>query len=116
MGTAAQFQPSGNAVKQAAFSQHRRSGKLTKSRGVVLHALATLGFATRQTIATTAELPVSSVCGRCRELLDLGYIEVSGLSVDSPARQMLRVTDAGRVLLAQAAAEQFAKQEAAHAE
>lgn len=103
MGTAAQFQPSGNAVKQAAFSQHRRSGKLCKSRGVVLHALATLGSATRQRIAESADLPVSSVCGRCKELLDLGYIDVAGLSADSPARQMLRVTDEGFALMVQAA-------------
>lgn len=67
-------------------------------------------------IAESAELPVSSVCGRCRELLDLGYIDVAGLSDDSPARQMLRVTAEGRALLVQAADEQVAKQEAADAQ
>lgn len=95
MSTAAQFQPSGNAVKQAAFSQHRRSGKLSRSRTVVMTALLQAGPATRQQLAERVKLPVSSVCGRCRELLDMGYIEVAGLSADSPARQVLALTTEG---------------------
>lgn len=95
MSTAAQFQPSGNAVKQAAFSQHRRSGKLSRSRTVVMTALLQAGAATRQQLAERVKLPVSSVCGRCKELLDMGYLDVAGLSADSPARQMLALTHEG---------------------
>lgn len=95
MSTAAQFQPSGNAVKQAAFSQHRRSGQMCRSRTRVLLQLALHGPATRNQIADAENLPLSSICGRCRELLDQGYIDVAGLSADSPARQVLALTTEG---------------------
>ncbi|WP_447556404.1 hypothetical protein [Vreelandella sp. EE22] len=92
------FQPTGNEVKQAAFSEHRRSGQLSFSRRRVVNALAA-GAKTRNQLANDTGLPLASVCGRCRELLDLGYIDVAGMSADSPARQMLSLTEEGRAKL-----------------
>jgi predicted transcriptional regulator len=80
------FQPSGNEVKHAAFSEHRRSGRMKASQ-----------------LATATGLPLSSVCGRCRELLDLGNIEVAGMTADKPARQKLQLTEKGRALALAAA-------------
>lgn len=95
------FQPSGNEVKQAAFSDHRRSGKLSVSRSLVLSSLAG-GPRTRNELAVRTGLPLASICGRCRELLDLGYIDVAGLTADTPARQKLELSDSGRALVLQA--------------
>lgn len=89
------FQPSGNEVKQAAFSEHRRSGRLKATQGAVIVALASKGPMTRNQLADATGLPVSSICGRCRELLDLDRIEVVGMSADSPARQVLGLTLSG---------------------
>ncbi|MDR5887541.1 MarR family winged helix-turn-helix transcriptional regulator [Vreelandella janggokensis] len=96
------FQPSGNEVKQAAFNEHRRSGKLSSSRGVVITTLASQGPMTRNQLATATALPLASICGRCRELLDLGYIDVAGMSADSPARQVLQLTGSGKGLVLEA--------------
>lgn len=89
------FQPTGNEVKQAAFSDYRRSGKLNTSRSLVVHNLASKGPMTRNQLATATGLPLASICGRCRELLDLGYIDVAGMTADSPARQMLDLSESG---------------------
>ena len=97
------FQPSGNEVKHAAFSDHRRSGKLIGSRGLVTAALVSHGPMTRNQIADATGLPLASICGRCRELLDLDYIEVAGMSADTPARQVLGLTESGRALVTEAA-------------
>ena len=43
------------------------------------------------------------MCGRCRELLDLGNIEVAGMTADKPARQKLQLTEKGRALALAAA-------------
>ncbi|CDG54543.1 MULTISPECIES: MarR family winged helix-turn-helix transcriptional regulator [Halomonadaceae] len=97
------FQPSGNEVKQAAFSDHRRSGKLSASRGLVTASLVSKGPMTRNQLADATGLPLASICGRCRELLDLKYIEVAGMSADSPARQVLGLTESGKALAVEAA-------------
>lgn len=98
------FQPSGNEVKHAAFSEHRRSGRLCASQNAVLEALVSGGLAmTRNELATATGLPLSSICGRCRELLDLGNIEVAGMTADKPARQKLQLTEKGRELALAAA-------------
>lgn len=90
------FQPSGNEVKHAAFSEHRRSGRMKASQGAIIAALVSGGIAmTRNELATATGLPLSSVCGRCRELLDLGNIEVAGMTADKPARQKLQLTEKG---------------------
>lgn len=91
------FQPSGAEVKRAAFSDHRRRGRLKATQNAVLVAL-TVGPLTRNQIASHAGLPLSSVCGSCRELLDAGLITVMGTTLDKPARQLLELTDNGRVL------------------
>lgn len=95
MSTAAQFQPSGNEVKASAFREQRSTGRISRSRTLVLVELAHRGASTRNQIADRASLPLSSVCGRCRELLDLGYIDVAGTTADRPARQMLELSAEG---------------------
>ena len=98
------FQPSGNEVKHVAFSEHRRSGRMKASQGAIIAALVSGGIAmTRNELATATGLPLSSVCGRCRELLDLGHVEVVGMSADKPARQKLQLTERGRALALAAA-------------
>lgn len=97
------FQPSGNEVKHAAFTEHRRSGRLKSTQGVVIAALVSQGPMTRNQLAEATGLPLSSICGRCRELLDLDYIDVTGMSADSPSRQVLALTDKGRDLAIKAA-------------
>ena len=97
------FQPSGNEVKQAAFSDHRRSGKLCASRSLVTASLVSKGPMTRNQLADATGLPLASICGRCRELLDMDYIAVAGMSADSPARQVLGLTESGRALAVEAA-------------
>ncbi|MCB8889952.1 MarR family winged helix-turn-helix transcriptional regulator [Vreelandella malpeensis] len=96
------FQPSGNEVKQAAFSEHRRSGRLNASRTIVMTNLEADGPGTRQQLEARTVLPLASICGRCRELIDLGYIEVVGMSADRPARQVLALTKQGRAAIERA--------------
>ncbi|MDP4557929.1 hypothetical protein Q9247_09560 [Halomonas meridiana] len=91
------FQPSGNEVKAEAFREHRRSGRLCASQNAVLEAL-TAGPMTRNQIAGRAGIALSSACGRCRELLDADLIAVMGTTQDKPARQLLQLTDKGRVV------------------
>lgn len=95
------FQPSGAEVKRDAFSTHRRGGKLNASRSLVLTALAS-GPATRNQLAFITGLPLASICGRCRELLDLGLIDVKDTTTDKPARQILALSESGRSLVLQA--------------
>lgn len=97
------FQPSGNEVKHAAISEHRRSGRLKATQGAVMAALTSKGPMTRNQLSETTGLPVSSICGRCRELLDMDYIEVAGMSANSPARQVLGMTAGGKALAVEAA-------------
>ncbi|WP_237673503.1 hypothetical protein [Vreelandella profundi] len=66
-------------------------------------ALTSKGPMTRNQLSETTGLPVSSICGRCRELLDLDRITVASMSADSPARQVLDLTESGKALVAQAA-------------
>lgn len=101
MSTAAQFQPSGNEVKAAAFGDHRRHGGMAKTRARVLRHLVHSGPATRNQIADAENLPLSSICGRCRELLGQGYIDVAGTTADRPARQMLELSADGADAVAQ---------------
>lgn len=96
------YQPSSNEVKRAAFSTYRRCGKLSASRSLVLSSLAG-GSRTRNQLAESTGLPLASICGRSRELLDLGYIDVAGMTDDTPARQKLALSESGRALVLQAA-------------
>ncbi|WP_027967301.1 hypothetical protein [Halomonas halocynthiae] len=88
------FQPSGNEVKHAAFKEHRRSGRLCASRQCVLDAFSA-GPMARNEVADAAGVPLSSACGRCRELLDADLVQVTGTTQDKPARQRLALTDKG---------------------
>lgn len=87
-------QPTGTEVKHEAFHTHRRAGQTGKQQRSVLDAL-TAGPMTRNQIAARIRLPLSSVCGRCRELLDVDLVTVMGTTDDKPARQLLALTPAG---------------------
>lgn len=90
------FQPSGNEVKRAALTEHRRSGNLGRQQTRVMRGLVGRAFATRQQLAIDIDMPINSVCGRVTELLDVGYVYVAGMTVDKPARQMLALTEKGK--------------------
>lgn len=90
------MQPTGREVSAEAFRDHRKSGRLCASQSAVLEAL-TAGPMTRNQLAGRAGLPLSSVCGRCRELLDADLVTVMGTTQDKPARQLLQLTDKGQV-------------------
>lgn len=58
-----------------AFAEHRETGKLGKQQQQVFAVLTRTGQAfTRAELAARTGLPVSSICGRVRELLDLKVI------------------------------------------
>jgi DNA-binding MarR family transcriptional regulator len=88
------MQPTGNEVSAETFSDHRRSGRLSVCQNRVLESL-TVGPMTRNQVAGRTGLPLSSVCGRCRELLDADLVTVMGTTQDKPARQLLQLTDKG---------------------
>lgn len=97
------MQPTGNEVKAEAFHDHRRSGRACASQQVVILALRTslingMEAMTRNELAETTGLPLSSVCGRCRELLDWGVLTVDGTTKSKPARQLLKLTPLGRFM------------------
>lgn len=96
MTATAVMQPTGREVSAEAFRDHVRSGRVCASQQRVLDAL-TAGPMTRNQIAGRAALPLSSVCARCRELLDADLLTVMGTTQDKPARQLLQLTDKGRV-------------------
>jgi len=95
MTATAVMQPTGQEVSAEAFRNHRRSGRLCVSQQVVLEAF-TAGPMTRNQVAGRTGLPLSSVCGRCRELLDADLVAVMGTSQDKPARQILQLTEKGQ--------------------
>lgn len=115
MTATAVMQPTGNEVSAEAFRDHRRSGRVCASQEVVILALRAslisgVETMTRNELAEKTGLPLSSVCGRCRELLDCSVLTVDGTTKGKPARQLLRLTALGRFM-----AEGFAiqKEEAA---
>lgn len=104
------FQPSGNEVKAEAFQEHRRAGRVSASQMVVLKALlyrsiVSRGEMTRNDIADATGLPLVSVCGRCKELLDADLITVAGTTQGKPARSLLALTCKGSDLAVIAIAE-----------
>ncbi|MBS3670175.1 hypothetical protein [Vreelandella boliviensis] len=96
MTATAVMQPTGREVSAEAYHDHRRSGRVCASQQRVLDAL-TAGPMTRNQIAGRAALPLSSVCARCRELLDADLLTVMGTTQDKPARQLLQLTERGCV-------------------
>lgn len=97
MTAAAVMQPTGNEVKSEAFRDHARTGRLCASQHQVLEAF-TVGPMTRNQAADRTGLPLSSICGRCRELLDADLITVMGTTQDKPARQKLALTEKGTAM------------------
>ncbi len=100
MHTATLAQPTSNEIKREALADVRRSGRGAVQQGLILAflynraALHDGAGATRHDIAESLELALSSVCGRCTELLDLELVEPRG-TVGKPARQLLTLTDQG---------------------
>ncbi|RUR51507.1 MarR family winged helix-turn-helix transcriptional regulator [Vreelandella populi] len=97
MVSTAVMQPTGNEVSAEAFRGNRRSGRLCASQQQVLEAF-TVGPMTRNDAADRTGLPLASICGRCRELLDADLIKVTGTTQDKPARQLLQLTEKGQVV------------------
>lgn len=89
------MQPTGNEVSAEAIHDHRRSGRSSATQHQVLEALTATPM-TRNQIAGRTGLPLSSVCGRCCELLDADLVAVMGTTQDKPARQILQLTDKGQ--------------------
>lgn len=95
--TATLAQPTSNEIKREALADVRRSGRTAHQQIRILRALywhAQGEGATRQQLAEGLGLALSSVCGRCKELDDLGHIEPIG-TVGKPARQVLGITEQG---------------------
>lgn len=91
------MQPTGREVSREGLDDVRRSGKGAVQQGRVLRCLywQALGQGmTRNALAEMLEMPLSSVCGRCKELLDLDFIEPIGTE-GRPARQVLAITEKG---------------------
>ncbi|MDN3525660.1 hypothetical protein QWY79_10330 [Halomonas sabkhae] len=82
------MQPTGREVSREGYDDVRRSGRQARQSQQVLDAIRQGGPCTRQRIAELTGLALSSVCGRCRELLDTGQLTVVG-TAGKPARQIL---------------------------
>lgn len=97
MTAAAVMQPTGREVSAEAFSDLRRSGRLNATQHRVLEAL-TIGPMTRNQIEERTGMRLSSVCGRCSELLHADLITVMGTTQDKPVRQKLELTEKGQTI------------------
>lgn len=91
--------PSGAETKRAAFDAHRRSGGINRQQLRVMRALANCreGALTRQQLSARIPMPLTSVCGRVRELLDAGHLELGDQErrKEGPARSRVQLTNAG---------------------
>ncbi|MBZ5489165.1 DUF742 domain-containing protein [Halomonas aquamarina] len=97
MMTSPVMQPTGREVSAEAFREIRKSGKANAYQRRILEEL-TAGPMTRNQLAARLQRPLSSICGRCTELLDADLVTVHGTTSDKPARQLLALTKAGIVL------------------
>jgi len=99
-------QPTSNEIKREGLDDVRGSGRAGHQQSKILHTLywhARGEGATRQALAEALEIPLSSICGRCTELLALQLIEPIGTE-GKPARQVLGITEKGIDQLAALAA------------
>lgn len=89
--------PTGNEVKAEGFKHARDSGSVCASRLTVLNALRDNAEPmTRNELEEQCNLPLSSICGRVRELMDLGYVETAGtVRVDKCSRTTVHLTTVG---------------------
>lgn len=76
-------QPAAPGVRDtsmAAYFAMRWTGKLTRQQQVLAHFLAANGQRdyTRQELANATGLAINAICGRVKELLDLGAVEERG--------------------------------------
>lgn len=91
------MQPTGREVSREGLDDVRRSGRAGRQQMAILRHLYWLAEGqgrTRQDMAEALSLALSSVCGRCAELADLGLIAPIG-TVGKPARQVLGITEKG---------------------
>ncbi|MFM9270924.1 hypothetical protein ACJ7V3_11760 [Halomonas elongata] len=84
----AMMQPTGREVSREGYDDVRRSGRQARQRQQVLEAFRLGGPCTRQRLSERTGLALSSICARCRELLDAGQLTVIG-TAGKPARQIL---------------------------
>lgn len=82
------MQPTGREVSREGYDDVNRSGRANRQQRAVMNDVITNGPSTRHQIAERVDLPVSTICGRCKELLDAGALEVVG-TAGKPARQVL---------------------------
>ncbi|WP_136247955.1 hypothetical protein [Halomonas borealis] len=91
------MQPTGNEVSREGLDDVRRSGRSGSQQQVILLQLYWLaedqGY-TRHELAERTGLALSSVCGRCSELLDVQLLEVVGTR-GTPSRQVLALSENG---------------------
>jgi hypothetical protein len=85
------MQPTSNEVKREGLDDVRRSGRSAHQQQAILGAIRWHGPGTRQQLAEATGLALTSVCGRCHELLAVGRLEVVGTQ-GKPARQVLDLT------------------------
>ncbi len=91
------MQPTSNEIKREGLDDARRSGRTAHQQIKILRALYWCGKGqgwTRQDLTDGLGIALSSVCGRCKELSDLGFIEPIG-TTGKPARQVLGITESG---------------------
>ncbi|APC45914.1 hypothetical protein QHH_02 [Halomonas phage QHHSV-1] len=90
-------QPTSNEVKREGLDDVRRSGRSAHQQIRILRSLYWCAEGqgwTRQDLAEGLGIPLSSICGRCSELLDMRFIEPID-TVGKPARQILGITKRG---------------------
>jgi len=76
-----------NTTSLEAYQAIESSGAATLQRQKVWIALRLFGAMTRQEVADQTGIKLSSICGRVRELEELGQVEVAGYKLgDSGVR------------------------------
>lgn len=74
-----------------AYWEELLSGRVTKQQAKVLDDILRMGAGTRAEISGTSGLPINVICGRCKELLDLGYIKVNSHTRDENTNKEVEV-------------------------
>jgi hypothetical protein len=74
-----------------AYWEELLSGRVTKQQAQVLDDILHSGAGTRAEISRTSGLPINVVCGRCKELIDLGYIKVKNHTIDDNTHKEVEV-------------------------
>ncbi len=91
------MQPTGREVSREGLDDVRRSGRAGRQQQTILRTLYWLAAGqgyTRHELVEQTGFQLSSVCGRCSELLDVEMLEVVGTR-GTPSRQVLALTEKG---------------------